>query len=137
MTLDDAERREHRRYQIDVKVRMRVRSSVPTDSNSGGGGADGSDDLGDFYEVTLENISVGGMFAHSPRLLETDQDLEIQILLPQMQEPLRIEGWVRRVAESERQVGGHQAICAAGVQFVVVHNLTPDAFAVYLEDLAY
>lgn len=94
---EDPGRRQHARARVEIEVEYFL--------------------LDKFISDYTRNISQGGLFIRSDRLLERGTELSFKLSVPRLEEPLTVKGrvaWVRTVEQAEREAKEP----GMGVQFV-------------------
>ncbi|MCB0325999.1 MAG: PilZ domain-containing protein [Bdellovibrionales bacterium] len=77
-------------------------------------------------ELSLEytrNISAGGIFLKTDKLLDPNSEIELTLDLPEKQGEVQIKGKVMRVMSMSHPVDPEKMVYGVGVRFI---NLTPE-----------
>ncbi len=98
------DKREHPR--IDAKIKVVFRS------------------MGDFIEEYTKNISRGGIFLKTDKLLDPNAQIELQLMFPNSKKEHRILGRVKRLVVMTDPDNEEKQIFGVGIHFIKLENHT-------------
>lgn len=105
--ISESEKRQHPR--IDAKIKVSFKT------------------MGDFIEEYTKNISKGGIFLKTDKLLDPNAQIELQLMFPDSKREHKIIGRVKRLVVMSDPDSEEKQIYGVGIHFVKLENYTLDA----------
>ncbi len=85
-----------------------------------------------FFEDYIRNLSLGGIFVETSKPLPVHTKLKIQLSLPEMEEPLVVDGVVVHTLRVGREAA--QPVNGMGIKFSTLDNQSKQLLEEYLQN---